>query len=220
MTDPRRGRHPSASGLILAGGASSRFGPTKALALFHGRPLIHWVASALEPSCGEILLSIGARAEAAPFQCALPGAELVRDAHGDRGPIEGLGRGFLAAKAPVVLVAPCDAPLLRPSLYSALLGILRDHEAAVPRWEAMDPVRAVYRRDAVVRALARDADSVGSPSALVDRLDAVFLEGDALLRADPTRASFIDVNRGQDLTDALLAAPSRPWPGAAPSTGS
>ena len=157
----------------------------------------------------EILLSIRATDEAWPFQEAVPAARVVRDATGDRGPIEGLERGFAAARGEVVLVAPCDAPLLRPALYGGLLASLGAHEAAVPRHEAMDPVRAVYRRAAALRAL-RDPGIV-SPSALVAHLDAVFLAGDALRAVDPGLASFMDVNRPEDLEPARrLARPGAP----------
>ncbi len=193
----------SISGLVLAGGASSRFGEPKALALFHGRPLVSWVASALAPLCSEVLVSIGIRSDEEAFRNAVPGARLVRDRHGDRGPIEGLQRGCDAARGEILAVAPCDAPLLQTDLYEALLHMLEGHEAAVPRFRVFDPVRAVYRRGAVLRALGRAPGAIRSPSSVVDRLDAVFLEGAALLHADATLASFIDVNRQDDLTRAL-----------------
>ncbi len=199
MTDPAAGAKPIASGLILAGGASRRFGEPKPFASFRGRPLVRWVASVLEPLCDEILISIATRADEAAFRRAVPNARLVRDVHGNRGPIEGILRGFLEGRGPTMLVAPCDAPLLHPGLYGALARLLGDHEAAVPRPGSMDPVRAVYRRDAVLRALHRTGPGIQSPSALVDRLDAVFLEGQPLCRADPTLASFVDVNRRADL---------------------
>jgi molybdenum cofactor guanylyltransferase len=194
------------SGLILAGGASSRFRGRKGLAALRGRPLVRWVGDALQPFCGELLLSIGVKDEARRFRETLPEAVVVRDQRGDRGPIEGLHRGCAAAHGNIVLVAPSDAPLLRPALYESLLSILGDHDVAVPRIDTLDPVRAVYRREAVLRMVEEQGNRIRSPSALVDRLDTTFLEGDALLRADPTLASFIDVNRRSDLDMALRAA--------------
>lgn len=193
------------SGLILAGGRSSRFGEPKPLATLHGRSLVSWVALAIAPFCGELLVSIGAQADATGFRRAVPGARLVRDIQSDRGPIEGFSRGFRAAGRPIVLVVPSDAPLLRPSLLRALCRALGDHDAAVPRPGVMDPVRAVYRREAVLATIDAHSDVVRSPSSLVDRLDAVFLEGEDLTRADPIRASFIDVNRREDLALAASA---------------
>ena len=202
----RRNAAPRRSGLILAGGASTRFRGTKALALLHGRPLVRWVGDTLERFCGELLVSIGVKDETSPFRETVPEAVLVRDRRGGRGPMEGLHRGCAAAHGDVVLVAPSDAPLLRPALYASLLSILGDHDAAVPRIDVLDPVRAVYRRESVLRTVEEDGDRIRSPSALIDRLDTAFLEGDALIRADPTLASFIDVNRRSDLDRALRAA--------------
>ncbi len=214
------------SGLILAGGASSRFGEPKALALLHGRPLVSWVASALAPFCEEVLVSIGIRSEEAGFRDAVPAARLVRDRRGDQGPIEGLRRGCEAARGVLLALAPCDAPLLQPGLYRALLRTMADHEAAVPRLRIFDPVRAVYRRSAVLRVLDREPKAIRSPSSLVDRLDVAFLEGWPLFRADMRLASFIDVNRRQDLdrvlpmaVDALRATPAGPRFATSPGLG-
>lgn len=197
----------SATGLVLAGGGSRRFGETKALAPFDGVPMVRRVCDALATRCDEILVSVAVDADLRAFKLAAPAARIVVDLRVGLGPIEGFSRGFAAAQGEFVLVAPSDAPLLRPELYDGLLAILGDHEAAVPRHEAMDPVRAVYRRDAVARVLREDA--VVSPSALVDRLDAVFLEGDRLHAADPLGVSFVDVNRREDL-DLAARASSRP----------
>ncbi len=195
------------TGLILAGGESHRFGEPKPLAVLEGRSLIRWVFDALVSRCNDLVVSIGVRDDPARFEAAVPGARVIRDGRDDRGPIEGLRQGLTSARGQLVFVAPSDAPLLQPALYDALLAILGDHEAAVPKPGVLDPVRAIYRRDAALRVL--QGDGVVSPSALADRLDAVLLEGDALRRADPRMVSFVDVNRREDLEEARrLAMPA------------
>lgn len=191
------------TGLILAGGKSSRFGPPKALARFRGRPLVRWVADALSSRADELLVSVRSREQAKRLGRVVPEARPVLDARDDRGPIEGFVRGFEAARGDVVLVAPCDAPLLRSAVYDLLLRALAHREAAVSRVEAIDPLRAVYSRDAVRRALAERAPTC--PSALVDVLWPVILDADELREADPSLASFVDVNRQADLRRALQA---------------
>lgn len=194
-------------GLILAGGESHRFGEPKPLALFEGRPMVRWVFDALAERCDGMLVSIGARDDPAPFEAAVPGARIVRDRRVGRGPIEGLHQGLALAQGELVFVAPSDAPLLQPALYDALLAMLDDREVAAPRPAIMDPIRAIYRRSAALRVL--QGETVASPSALVDRLDAVFLEGEPLRRADPRLLSFVDVNRRQDFKVARrLALPT------------
>lgn len=194
------------SGLVLAGGVSSRFGSPKAFTDFLGRPLIAPVAAALRTRCDELVVSVGTEDQERAVRALLPDAIVVCDATPSRGPIEGLLQGFRAARGEIVLVAPCDAPLLRPRLYDVLLEALGRHEAAVPRLAALDPVRAVYRRGSALYVLDRQGGAVASPSALVDRLDAAFVDREALARADPGLDSFLDVNRPEDLEAALRKA--------------
>ncbi len=200
------------TGLVLAGGLSRRFGGGKPFAELEGRSLVRRVCDVLAERCDELVVSTGTDEDARRFAEAVPAARMVPDAQPGRGPVEGLLRGFGTARGNVVLVAPCDAPLLQASLYDGLLAILGDHDAALPRHAAMDPIRAVYRRGPAMEILR--ARSVPSPSALVDRLDAAFLEGDALRAADPGLVSFVDVNRPEDLAAArqlaLRAAPTPP----------
>ncbi len=159
--------------------------------------MVRWVADVLVSRSDELLVSTRNPGEAARLGPIVPEARFVSDARQGRGPIEGFARGFAAAHGGIVLVAPCDAPLLRAPLYDLLLAALGDHEAAVPRLEVLDPVRAVYRKDAVLRVMARRAPE--SPSSLVDSLRTVFLGADALREADHSLSSFADVNREEDL---------------------
>jgi len=189
------------TGLILAGGDSSRFGSWKVLARFRGRPMVRWVADALLSESDELIVSVRSREQAARLRDVLPEARAVPDERHDRGPIEGFARGFEAARGDVVLVAPCDAPLLQPALYRLLLDVLESHEAAVPRLGAIDPLRAVYRTDAARRGLGERAPRC--PASLVDALRPVLVEADELREADPTLVSFLDANRAEDLRQAV-----------------
>jgi len=207
LTFPRlfkEGDHPVSvhSALILAGGESRRFGGPKALVKIAGRPLIAHVAEAMASLAGETIVSVGAAGGEAGIRPVLPDARFAFDVRHDRGPIEGFNEGFPMARGNLVLVAPCDAPLLRPALYRLLLEVLGDHDAAVPALDVPDPVRAVYRRDPVM-AVLEASSSVRSPSALVDRLDCVHVSPDQLRGVDPDLSSFVDVNTQIDLDDVL-----------------
>ncbi|HKW43999.1 MAG TPA: molybdenum cofactor guanylyltransferase [Thermoplasmata archaeon] len=187
------------SALILAGGASSRFGKSKALVEVAGRPLLAHVAGGMRSLADETIVSVSDEESAQQLRQILPQAMFVQDERRNRGPIEGFLQGFRKARGEIVLVAPCDAPLIRPDTYRILLGVLRDHDAAVPRLDVFDPVRAVYRRSAVLNVLAET--EVNSPSALVDRLRATFVGPDQLRAVDPKLDSFLDVNTRGDLEE-------------------
>jgi len=189
--------------LILAGGSSARLGQPKALLDFGGKAIVRRVFDAVAPLAAEIVVSVADARMAGALRPALPPVRFVVDRRRAIGPIEGIQGGFAVAKGERILVAPCDAPLLRTELYRLLLTSLGAHEAAVPRLEVFDPVRAVYLRQAALRVLERTKKPVESPSALVDRLDTVFVEAEQLRSIDPRLDSFLDVNTSADLDQAV-----------------
>jgi len=188
--------------LILAGGESRRFGRPKSLLDVRGTPMVRRVADVMAGLAQEILVSVASAEMGAALRPVLPEAGFAVDRRDGQGPIEGFRCGFEASHGDRVLVAPCDAPLLRADLYRLLIDALGEREAAVPRFDVIDPVRAVYRRTAVLKVLGGDVE-VASPSGLVDRLDAVFVDSPRLRLADPDLSSFLDVNREEDLEDVL-----------------
>jgi len=189
--------------LLLAGGESARFGRPKALVDVGGKAMVSRVFDAVEPLAGEIVISVGSAQMADDIRSVLSRAKFVVDRRHGLGPVEGMIRGFEIARGTRVLVAPCDAPLLRSDLYRTLLGVMGHHDAAVPKFDVFDPVRAVYRRTAVLRIFAKAKVPLPSPSSLVDRLDAVFVSEDRLRSVDPRLDSFLDVNREEDLAEVL-----------------
>ena len=103
-------------GAILAGGASSRFGSDKAVALFEGRELIEHALEAMRPHVERTIVC---------------GRELAgHDSIADR-PSAGLGPlgGLCAALEfgashgfEMVLTAPCDTPLIPAHVFDTLLA--------------------------------------------------------------------------------------------------
>jgi molybdopterin-guanine dinucleotide biosynthesis protein A len=126
------------TGVLLLGGASTRFGSPKALAELDGETLAARAWRLLGEVCDE-RLAVGKRADALelPF-------EILEDAASVRAPLAGLVAGLRAATNDVVLVLPVDVPLLRAEDLHALAGACRD--AAVPR---TGPLPGAYRRSAL-----------------------------------------------------------------------
>jgi molybdopterin-guanine dinucleotide biosynthesis protein A len=114
----------SLTGVLLVGGASSRFGSPKALALFRGRTLaeIGWETLAF---CDE-RIAVGKAADGLelPFPVLDDGSEV-------RAAIAGVVAGLRAAAHEVAVVLPVDTPLVTPASLRALADACRD--AAVPQ---------------------------------------------------------------------------------------
>jgi molybdopterin-guanine dinucleotide biosynthesis protein A len=125
------------TGVLLVGGASSRFGSPKALARLGGRTLaeIGWETLAF---CDE-RLAVGKTADGLvlPFP-------LVDDGTDVRAPIAGVVAGLRAAANELCVVLPVDTPRVTPDALAALAEACRD--AAVPR---TGPLPSAYRRTAL-----------------------------------------------------------------------
>src|SRR5436190_22884294 len=104
-----------ASGIVLAGGRSSRMGQAKALLPFDGEPLITHIVRSLKDIFADVVVVL------APGQDVpvLP-VTFVRDEVAYQGPVSGIYHGLKAAKSDVSFVGSCDVPFLNRTLISYL----------------------------------------------------------------------------------------------------
>ena len=100
------------TGVLLVGGASTRFGSPKALALFRGETLADRGRRLLADACDEVLV-VGKAGDGLPFPVLDDGAD-------SRAPIHGLIAGLRAARHEVVVVLPVDVPLVTAAMLRAL----------------------------------------------------------------------------------------------------
>ena len=214
------------SGVILAGGRSSRIGTPKALLDLGGEPLLTRVARALLPSCDELLLVAAPpaaqgtelRLGLARVQHAIarrwdalggragrlrPRVRMVRDAHAHLGPVAGLASALAAARGDVAYVAACDVPFLSPALVAALFA--RAESPAKPdvvlvRWRGyLEPLVAVYRTATMREHYARQlAEHDLRPTKLLDRVRVEVVDEPAVRALDPEGLSFVNLNARAD----------------------
>ncbi len=100
--------------MLLLGGASTRFGAPKELALFRGETLAARAWRVLGEAF-ERRLAVGKRGEpgALPFPVLDDGTDV-------RAPIAGVVAGLRASGAPVTVFLPVDCPLVTPEFLRAL----------------------------------------------------------------------------------------------------
>lgn len=136
------------SGVVLAGGLARRMGQQdKGLILFNHRPLISYALTAMAPLVDELMISANRNQEVyAQF-----GYPVIGDVKpGFDGPLAGLLAAMLMATNPVLLVMPCDSPLVETSHLQRLLSALQDHDvdiATVFDGRRSHPVCAAIRVD-------------------------------------------------------------------------
>ena len=119
---------PDITGIVLAGGRSSRFGQDKGLFPFREKPLVVHAIEILTPCCGEILISTNR-----PDDYRFTGLQTITDVYTGCGPIGGIHSGLLNASFPKVLFLGCDMPLVPSALMEFLLQQLKGCQAVVPQ---------------------------------------------------------------------------------------
>jgi molybdopterin-guanine dinucleotide biosynthesis protein A len=117
------------TGLILSGGSGSRMGGVdKGLQPFRGRTLVEWVIERLEPQVAEVLISANRNLD----RYLAFGHPVLTDQVSDfAGPLAGLRAGLAQARSELLMVAPCDSPLLPADLVERMVAALQRHDAEV-----------------------------------------------------------------------------------------
>lgn len=181
-------------GVVLAGGASRRMGRDKAVLRLHGERLVDRAAARLATVTDHVVVAAGARSLGCPAE--VPDAEEVQ------GPLAGLLAGLRAARAPVVVAVPVDAPHTSPRVLSRLAALCRDLDRAAAVAVVDAQVQALHvavQRAALPAIEARVHAGEASPRRLLGWLDALRVDRDGWGEFDPGGAFARDWDRPADL---------------------
>ncbi|MDD5271320.1 MAG: molybdenum cofactor guanylyltransferase [Methylovulum sp.] len=117
------------TGVILAGGLARRMGhQDKGLISFKGQPLVSHAISAMWPVVDELLINANRNLEIYR-QFGLPVISDQSDSFD--GPLAGILTAMLYSQTGVLLVMPCDSPLMRVELLQGLVDSRYEHNAEV-----------------------------------------------------------------------------------------
>lgn len=108
------------TGIILAGGKSTRMGSDKGLLPFNGKPFIQYSIDALRPLVSEILI-VSDDDVYDQF-----GLKRVNDKLKDAGPVSGICSGLEASTTEYNFVLSCDIPLIKTDVLVMLLSASND----------------------------------------------------------------------------------------------
>ena len=195
---------PDVSGVILAGGRSSRFGSDKLAARLGERTLLDLAIAGVAAIASEIVVVVAPGDGRAPEPIDRP-LRLVADPERYGGPLVGLLAGLEAVEQPLVIVAGADMPTLSPAVLRAMVRAL---VASGTGWGAVIlasrgdrvPLPAVLRTGAAT-AIARQlvGDGERRLRSLFERLPTRALEEGDWRPLDPDGETLRDVDQPSDL---------------------
>ena len=178
------------TGVLLVGGASTRFGSPKALAPFEGETLADRAWRLLGEACDE-RIAVGKREQDLPFPVLDDGTPV-------RAPLAGVVAGLRAAAHETVVVVPVDLPLLSADVLLRLAAAGGD--VAHP---PSGPLPGAYRRSALgalERSLARGELAL---RAAITPLDVRIVVVDERLLANVNEPGDLERIRGASTTDPV-----------------
>jgi molybdenum cofactor guanylyltransferase len=193
------------TGVVLAGGRSSRMGSDKAALVLDGRPLLARVVERLRLALGSVIV-IGPERLAA----LQPGAPIIPDARPGLGPLGGLATALETAQTDWVFLVACDMPFIQPALvrYMATLALAasEDEAVAIRSPGGLEPLHAAYRRG-VTPVIARTfAAPHPSMRGLLRHLRVIEVAPEAIARFDPHGLSTFNANTEEDWRRAITLA--------------
>jgi molybdenum cofactor guanylyltransferase len=159
------------TGVLLVGGASTRFGSPKALAQIDGETFADRGRRMLTGACDEVLV-VGKRGDALPF-------DVIDDGTDVRAPIAGVVAGLRAAANDVAVFVPVDCPWMTAAAVRALGEACRD--AAVP---PSGPLPGAWAKSALPLLEQRLADGPLALYRTYEELEVVTVALDASVLAD------------------------------------
>ena len=128
------------TGIVLAGGKSSRMGLNKAFIEFGGKRLIEATVERLAGLFPEVLIIAN---DLEPY--ANLGVRVIPDLIQNSGSLGGIYTGLSAAAHPKGFFVACDMPFLNPDLIALVVREAEGWDVVVPQVEGeLQPMHAVY----------------------------------------------------------------------------
>ena len=194
--------------VILAGGRSRRLGRDKAVEPFAGEPLIRRVirraSEAVVTQHVVVVVADPSRAAALPLD---DGHQTAVDVFPDCGSLGGIYTGLNASSTEWALVTACDMPFLSAPLLANMAGLRDGVDAVVPVVDGRpEPTHALYSRRCLPAIESRLRAGQLKISGFFDDVGVRYVPESDIRRFDPDLLSFFNINRPEDLSQAIELA--------------
>jgi molybdopterin-guanine dinucleotide biosynthesis protein A len=183
------------TGVVLAGGRSSRYGKNKALAELDHVPLIERVLQVMGAIFHHVVMITNTPDEYAHLRIPM-----AQDVIRGLGPLGGIYTGLKVIPDRTGFFVACDMPFLNPDLIRHMVAIRDDFDVVVPRISGkIEALHGVYGK----RCLAGIEGLIRSGTYQIFRffssVSVRFVDEDEVRRWDPDLTSFLNINTPDEL---------------------
>lgn len=186
------------SGVILAGGKSSRMKFNKAFAEIGGKPAVQIIIDKFQAYFQEVIIISNEPELFASFH--LP---VYKDIYPYLGPVGGIHSALVHASYDKMFILGCDMPFMEMKLVEYMLAQLDNHDSVVPKIDSfLQPLAAAYNRSCLpVFSDCLQHDKLKLVRIFSD-LDALVLKDDELAMFGSIKEIFFNVNDSAALVQA------------------
>jgi molybdopterin-guanine dinucleotide biosynthesis protein A len=192
----------SITGIILAGGKSTRIGANKPQLKIGKSHLIDRVLDTLSQFTSSIFI-VASEDQIGLAESATPRARMVKDIYPGKGPLGGIYTGLMNAETSYSLVVGCDMPFLNSDLIKYLIAGASGFDAVAPKigW-MIQPLHAIYSKSCMpsIEALIRE-DQLQIIK-LFNLVNTRYVTEKEIDQFDPDHLSFLNINTEGDLLKA------------------
>ncbi len=194
------------TGIVLAGGKSSRFGSNKALIEVNGVRLIERVINIMASVFQRVILITNTPQEYAYLQLPMH-EDLIKGL----GPLGGILTGLEAMSDEAGFFMACDMPFLNIELVRHIVEARDDFDAVVPRmgWK-IEALHALFTKRCVpgIRALIDSGEY--QIIKIFPKIRVRYVDEEEIRAFDPQLRSFFNVNRPEELQNHQAFSTSKP----------
>jgi molybdopterin-guanine dinucleotide biosynthesis protein A len=193
---------PGVTGIVLAGGKSSRLGREKALERIGDKSLIENAIDSLIPVSQEILVVTSGEQFDTIASVDLK-AKIIVDMYPGAAALGGIYTGLASASTFYGLVVACDMPFLNSALLHYLIKIAPGFDIVAPRVRGkLELLHAVYSKNCLSTIKRLLDGNILQVLQLLDLVKTRYVTEDELDKFDPEHLSFFNINTLNDLVIA------------------
>ncbi|NPA35741.1 MAG: molybdenum cofactor guanylyltransferase [Chlorobi bacterium] len=168
------------TGIILAGGKSSRVGSDKGLLCYDGKQLVSYALELIAPFCDNILISAN-NSEYEKF-----GFPVIYDEIKDVGPAGGILTALKSSENDFNIIVSCDMPFLKKEAVELLINNVTSASNYIPvHKNGIEPLFGIYQKEFLNALESGLKKRTYKLKTLLEGYDTRFVNFDLLLQRYP-----------------------------------
>ena len=130
------------TGIVLAGGRSSRMGEDKSMMKLNGKTMVEYAIDALRPLCGQVIVSSN------QLVYEFTGCQVWQDDVKNHAPMVGIYSCLKRSSTEFNIILSCDMPLISINLINYLLECSLNYDITIPIHEngMIEPLCGIYKK--------------------------------------------------------------------------